>query len=364
VIAECGAMGSLLQPMKRFSANPVKTLGGIDSDAIEDTVSELLQIFVGVPQGSILGPLLFLIYINDLPECTDLLSKLFADDTAIINEDDNLDCLILRTNTEFQKVCGYFRANKLSLHPDKTKYLIITNSPLVHETQVSVCINNNNPGQNNASLIHEIQRVGIHDDTPAIKYLGVYFDPGLTFMYHINQLSSKLSKALYHLRCVKNILPFDALKSLYFALFHSHLIYSIEIWGLASQSLLNDLYLKQKAAIRIIFNAKYNAHTAPLFKEIDVLPVPLLVKYSFINIAHRHHFNKLPSGLCNIWSTVHSRQDIAGARALRNLENYLCPFARTEHLSRFPLIQAPKLWNELPDQLKTISNFFYFFCIL
>jgi Reverse transcriptase (RNA-dependent DNA polymerase) len=211
--------------------------------SIEDTV-------FGVPQGSILGPLLFLIYINDLPECTDLLSKLFADDTAIINEDDNLERLILRTNSEFQKICGYFRANKLSLHPDKTKYLIITNSPQIHDTQVSVCINNNNPGQNNASLIHEIQRVGIHDDTPAIKYLGVYFDPGLTFKYHINQLSSKLSKVLYHLRCVKNILPFAALKSLYFALFHSHLIYSIEIWGLASQSLLNELHLKQKAAIR------------------------------------------------------------------------------------------------------------------
>jgi hypothetical protein len=99
---------------------------------------------------------------------------------------------------------------------------------------------------------------------------------------------------------------------------------------------------------------------APLFKEINVQPVPLLVKYSFINIVHRHHYNKLPSGLSHIWSIVRSRLDIAGAPTLRNENNYLCPFARTEHLSRFPLNQSPELWTELPDHLKNISNFYTF----
>jgi Reverse transcriptase (RNA-dependent DNA polymerase) len=125
--------------------------------SIDDCISDLLQIMVGVPQGSILGPLLFLIYINDLPECTELLSKLFADDTAIINEDDNLDRLLLKTNLEFQKVCRYFRMNKLSLHPDKTKFLIISNSTTIWDAPASIFINNNNPGQNNASLIYKFK---------------------------------------------------------------------------------------------------------------------------------------------------------------------------------------------------------------
>jgi Reverse transcriptase (RNA-dependent DNA polymerase) len=318
--------------------------------------SNLLEILIGVPQGSILGPLLFLIYINDLPGCTELLSKLFADDTAIINEDDNLDRLIEKTNLEFQKICEYFRSNMLSLHPDKTKYILITNSPIAHDTKLSIFINNNNPDQNCTSRIHEINRVGISDKVAAIKYLGVYFDPGLNFKYHLNHISVKMSRSLYHLRCVKNILPPVALKSLYFALIHSHITYATEIWGSASQSLINELYVKQKAAIRIISNANFNSHTAPLFKSLNILPVPLLVKSAFINVMHRYHNKKLPIGFNHTWSTMRNRLDEAGAPVLRHEANYLIPFARTDQTSRFPLTQAPKLWNDLPSAIRNVSN--------
>jgi hypothetical protein len=285
------------------------------------------------------------------------MTKLFADDTAIINEDDNLERLIQRTNTEFQKICKYFRSNKLSLHPDKTKFVVISNSLNIHVAPVSIFINNNNPGQNNQNLIHEIQRVNLSDTVPAIKYLGVYFDPGLSFKYHIQQMSSKISKALYHLRCVKNILPSSALISLYYALIHSHLTYAVEIWGVAAQNLINELYLKQKAAIRIICNSKFNAHTAPLFKELGILPVPLLITNSFINIMHHHHNKKLPEGLSNIWTTIRSRLDSAGAPSLRYEENYNVPFMRTNQLLRFPLICVPQLWNELSHDIKSITSF-------
>jgi hypothetical protein len=318
--------------------------------------SILLQILTGVPQGSILGPLLFLIYINDLPGCSEFMSKLFADDTALLMCDDDLDNLIRKANIEFQKICKYFRANKLSLHPDKTKYIVISNSRFVHETVTEISINNNNVGQNDNQLIHVIQRILPSDNVPAIKYLGVYFDPNLNFKYHIQQLNAKLSRALFQIRHVKNILSKDALKTLYYSLFHCHIIYAIEIWSLASKTLINDLYLKQKAVIRIISDAKYNSHTAPLFKELGILPLNMLIQLNLSKIMYYFKNNKLPSCFNGTWQSGLETNIETGGPLLRNADDFVVPFARTDQLRRFPLITILETWNNLASELKNMPS--------
>jgi hypothetical protein len=320
--------------------------------SIDGHNSILLQILTGVPQGSILGPLLFLIYINDLPECSEFLSKLFADDTALILCDNDLNNLILKANLEFQKVCKYFRINKLSLHTDKTKYIIISNSKQAHETPTKIFINNNNIGQNEKGLIHEIKRVLPSDDLPAIKYLGVYFDPNLNFKYHLQQLSVKLSRALFQIRRVKNLLSKAALKTLYFSLFHCHIIYAIEIWSIAPLSAVNELFIKQKAVIQILSGAKYNSHTAPLFKDLKILQLHTLIQLYLAKIMYFYKNNKLPSRFENTWLTGAAQNLLVGGPLLRNAEDYVIPFARTDHLRRFPLTAAPEVWNPLPLALK------------
>ena len=129
----------------------------------------------------------------------------------------------------------------------------------------------------------------------------MFFDENLDFKYNLLKISSKLSRALFALRSVKKILPSSALISLYYALFHCHLVYAIEIWSCASWSNINELYLKQKAAIRIISNSTYNAHTQPLFKKLKILPLNLMVDFFKIKFMHSVIKKTAPISFHDIW---------------------------------------------------------------
>ena len=159
--------------------------------SIKNHSSSLLEISLGVPQGSILGPLLFLLYINDLPLSSKFLSLLFADDTTLVLTHENLNTLILNVNEELHKVCEYFRINKMVLHPEKTKFMLFTRG--AGGVDPALYCNNNNTDQNLPELINVLGRVSSTDSTPAIKFLGVYFDPALNFKHHISILKNKLS---------------------------------------------------------------------------------------------------------------------------------------------------------------------------
>ena len=292
------------------------------------------------------------------------MALLFADDTALYAEADNIDSLINLVNTEFQKVCNYFRMNKLSLHPAKTKYLIFSHSKTVQERDFSIVINNNNDDFKDPSLIYEISRVTNSDQTPTIKYLGVFFDPSLNFKFQIQNISKKISRALFSLRCVKNFLPAPALKSLYYALVHCHLIYACEIWSCTFKSNLLPLVKKQKAALRIICNEKFNAHTEHLFKKNEILPLNLLIESMKIKFIQNSAQKILPPSFDSVWLKNRARHHEDQAPdlehqdgiQLRNYDDFFIPFSRTDQSSFFPLSSFPKLWNLLPDEIKILRN--------
>jgi hypothetical protein len=326
--------------------------------SLNDIDSTLLTILNGVPQGSILGPLLFLIYINDLPNCSDLLSFLFADDTALTASSDNVNDLFTFVNTQFQKLCNYFRLNKLSLHPDKTKYLFISHSQA--PANLNIFINNNNLGENDPSRIHKLTIVTNNDAVPAIKYLGVFFDSQLNFKYHISQLSKKLSNAIFSLRRAKNLLPPSTLKTLYYSLFHCHLVYAIEIWSCVPPSILKPLITKQKTAIRIISNSHYNAHTEPIFKALSILPFTDLVTHSNLKFFHKFFYGLVPTAFNNTWRTTLEQRHLDGQIQqlydLRNNDDFYVPPSRLSSLSRFPLYNLPLTWNNLQDHVRAIPS--------
>ena len=324
---------------------------------IDGKLSSILDILIGVPQGSILGPLLFLIYINDLPICSELIALLFADDTTLYLSDSNIERLIVRVNCEFKKVCDYFRFLKLSLHPDKTKFILFSNSNQARAMDININLDfNNNGTAPDAKLISQLVRVTNESDVPAIKFLGIFIDPQLNFKFHINSIVSKTSKSLFFFRAAKHVLSQKALRAVYFAIIHAHFIYGIQIWSCAGQGNLEPLYLKQKNAIRILNNAKYNSHTEPLFKNSNILPLFMLIDFFKLQFFHCYTTNQLPASFSNIWQRNEDRR-MEDQAVLRNHQEYYIPASRLSTTDRFPFFNFPRIWCDFPDlNIKSIQS--------
>ena len=262
-----------------------------------------------------------------------------------------------QANNEFLKIVTFFRSHKLSLHPLKTKFMIFSNSNKVKAMNLNLNINFNNANEDDLLKNFPVERVTSESKTPAIRFLGVFFDPQLRFNYHMKVITSKLSKALYMLRSTKNFLPPKARKSVYYTLFHCHLIYCLPIWSCTSMSNIKALSTMQKKAIRTVALENYNAHTEPIFKNLRILPLSKLILFFNLQIMQKFKQGFLPTSFNQTWSDNRVRRGDQFKISLRN-ENLLnIPFARLSSSIKLPLVNLPKTWENFDyESIKIIRN--------
>jgi hypothetical protein len=323
---------------------------------INGILSDPLELDISVIQGSILGPILFLCYINDFWLVTTLFSILFADDTTCLGKGKNLRELIIYVNSELQKISNWFRANKMAVNAAKTKYIVFrTRGKPINPLDCTLVFNNNEIGvQNDPDLIYPIERIYNDGETKSFKLLGVLFDEYLCFDEHITHLCNKISKSIFCINRVKNFVDLNTRKLLYFALIHSHIMYCLTIYSCANATNMNKLKIKQKAAIRIVCNSGFREHTGPLFSQLKILPIDQLVTFSILKFMHSFTHNSLPFSFQNTWSTNRNRFP---ERELRNANNLFIPAHNFATLKRMPIFNFPAVWNSAgPDKFNPIQH--------
>ena len=326
-----GIRGTALDWFKSYLFNRVQyvSFNGISSD--------YHYVNIGVPQGSVLGPLLFLLYVNDLQFVSKLLHIItFADDTNLFLSGNNVNNLCYIFNEELRSVNDWFLANKLKLNVDKTCCMLFkSKNKNIVENDVNIFINNSK-----IPVVH------------STKFLGVIIDDKLIWKNHIDGICSKISKAIGVINRVKHILPLNILVQLYYTMIFPHLTYCNIIWGNCAISHLNRILILQKRAIRIITNSSPYSHTPPLFKKLKLLKICDIYKFQNARFMYLFRNNMLPS-LFNLYFAQNKSIRIYQTR---QSDNYNVPNFKYEFSRSTIKFSGPTLWNSLPEFIKTCSS--------
>ena len=296
---------------------------------LNGVMSDLQHITYGVPQGSILGPLLFILYINDIVNCSDsLLFILFADDTNLFFSCNDIWQLNDIVNVELTKVSNWFRANKLSSNVKKTNFILFGNKRLPNADQkfkVSI----------DGYLLEQVEHT---------KFLGVYVDSKLNWKTHIDYVANKISQGLGVLGRVRDILPLNALLMLYHSMIYPYLTYCNLVWGCATVTALRRLICLQKRAVRLITRSKFRTPCDPLFARLKLLKLIDINKVQTALFMFKVKHRLVPLA-CMRFATITDPQRL---HATRTVYYFNMVGFRTVIRENSINVRGPRLWNTLP----------------
>lgn len=244
--------------------------------------SDLSSVTIGTPQGSILGPILTLVMLNDMRRSLKLShSILFADDTTIYVQGTNVEFLFVKMQRELDLIRQWLLDNGLSLNIDKTKCM------LFHPKGTTYV--------NNKSLTLDKKPIEQVDN---FKLLGLNVDPYLSFEPHVIDLNHKINQFKFIMRKLSIILPIHCLRNIYFAFVHSRITYGIGCWGsLIDERLACLLEKQQKSIVRIMNKKSPLVHSSPLFLNSKILKLKNVIELEFILLIYKYRHQELPRSL-------------------------------------------------------------------
>ena len=308
---------------------------------VADSDSSVEDILCGVPQGSILGPLLFILFIGDLPYATKFFTALYCDDTTFGHSHENMDTLFKETNKMLEEVEEWFNSNFLSLHPGKTRYMLFSSK---------------NTDQKLYLLGNEVERVHENGKEQSFKLVGVHLDENLSFKYHIKHVQNKVIGMSSLIRRSKNNLPSKIRKMLFHSLVQSHISYCLPIWGGALKTHLDPLRISQKKAARVACNVKRNKHSDPIFNNLGAMKLDDMYRLSCAKIAAKTVSGFQVDGIQDCFTTMRTNNvDSKGPKTRQqSSDNLVKPFYMKPQLISLPAYQIPRIWNEdIPKPIRS-----------
>ena len=291
----------------------------------------------GVGAGSCLGPLLFLIFVNDLARCTESTLLLYADDATIADQDEDLDALLTRMGKELEKIEEWFNANRLTLHPGKTKVLI-------HPTRKKGATRPN----------RKLRLGGVEiEEVTSFKLVGVTVDCFLGFSDHVKKVKAKVDYLMSLLARCRKSLTVELRATILRTLIQPHVDFGVAAWGAAKRKVLKPLERSLKKALRVATMSSYNAHTSTLWEATGCLDIAAAHKAACLRVARMVITGSAPTPITEAYPATKPARRSVRQRSERDSMEMSWPRSVKQSLTILPPYQIPKIYAKAPCSLRT-----------
>ena len=306
-------------------------------------ISDPLTVINGIPQGSALGPLLFLIHINDLPKCLEhTTTNMFADDTQVETSSDDVSVITNKLNHDLENVSTRFSANKLTLNKTKTEYIIIGSNKRLKQIDLEPHIH-----------IRE-SRI---DRVKTTKSLGLMIDESLIWNAQVDKITGKVASGLGILTRLQDILDYQTLIITYLSIIQPHFDYCSQVWGCLGKGLSDKLQKLQNKAFRIITRKNYDVRSNDILNSVGFPNLQTRREHQLAILMYKIKHKMLPNYLIDIFTNTSEIHDYS---TRQNEFNFALPKPNTNFKKKSFSYRGAEAWNGLSRDLKSAKSIFSF----